>query len=329
MTRSSRRWAVAIGALAAAATPATAHADAAGPTDYRTEIVSIAPEHEVIDVAIEGGDAFMSIDVADGHRVVVLGYDDEPYLLVDESGTVFENRRSFATYYNEDRYGTDDIPAVVDHDAPPEWERIGSGGAWAWHDHRAHWMGEQPPVGLEPGDSLPTQIVPIEVDGVATEITVLTTLLPAPSRWPAAFGVVIGLAVVLAAKLAGRATVNLVLMLIATSALWVGLAQYRSLPAATGPLLTWWLMPALALACGLIVVAIYGWNRLTEHALIALGGLQLALWGFGRRSGLSSAVLPTELPFWFDRTVTALALVGGVALVAVAVLAMFPPRTES
>lgn len=316
-------WAIGVGAVVAALVPASVHADAAGPTDYRTEIDAITPASDAIAVSIEGGDAFVSIDVEVGHSVVVFGYDDEPYLMIDETGDVFQNLRSFATYYNEERYGTDETPDIVDNTAPAEWERIGGGGFWAWHDHRAHWMGDGDPLGLEPGDALPPQDIPLLVDGVPTEITVRTRLLAAPSLWPAAFGLVLGLGIGALAMLSGRATVNLVAILIAGAALWVGIGQYRSLPAATGPLVTWWLLPAMALACGVAVIAIYGWNLLVEQALMSLAGLQLVVWGFQRRSGMTSAVLPTDLPYWTDRMVTAVALSGGVTIVVASVRAMF------
>lgn len=330
MRRNLRRLggAAAVGAIVALLTPGIANADAAGPTDYRTDIDAIVPASDAIELAIEGGDAFMSIDVEPGHRVVVVGYDDEPYLLVDADGDVFQNRRSFATYYNEDRFGSDDIPAIVDNDAEPDWERIGSGGTWAWHDHRAHWMGAEPPIGLEPGDSLPAQVVPIEIDGVATAVTVRTTLVEPPSFWPAAFGLVLGIGLAMLARLAGPATMTLVTMLLAAGALWVGIAQFRSLPPSTGPLLTWWLLPALALACGVVIIAIYGWNRLVEHALLALAGLQLVLWAYRRRSGLTHAIVPTDLPFWFDRTMTAIALSGGATIAVVAVGAMLTVSSD-
>ncbi len=333
MNRRGRRlsWAAAAGALAALAVPSVVRADAAGPTDYLSEIVSIVPAAaaDVIDVSIEGGDAFVAIEVTTGHEVVVLGYDHEPYVLIDGAGEVFHNTRSFATYYNEERYGGSETPDVVDNDATPEWERIGGGGSWAWHDHRAHWMGSEPPFGLEPGEALPTQIVPIELDGSPVAIEVRTTLVASPSRWPAAFGVLLGLAVVLAASLAGPATVDLVAVLLAGLATWVGVAQFRSLPAATGPLIGWWMLPAAALASALAVIVIYGRWRLVQHALLALAGLQLVVWAIRRRSGLTAAVLPTDLPFWFDRTVTAAAFSGGVMITVVGLRAMFATPLSS
>ena len=175
-------------AVAIALTPSVALADAAGPTDYLSEITAVTPASvlDAIELDIVGGDAFVRIRVEPGHEAVVRGYlpDEEPYLRIDASGRVERNIRSYATYYNENRYGNDDIPDIVDTAAAPEWEQVASGGEYAWHDHRAHWMSEEPLVGLDPGDSLPEQTIPIVVDGVEATITVVTTLQPAPSRLP-------------------------------------------------------------------------------------------------------------------------------------------------
>ena len=317
-------------ALAAALTcvPGVVHADAAGPTDYRSVIESITPATEAIEVSIEGGDSFVRVAVDPGHEVTVLGYDGEPYLLIDAAGTVFNNTRSLATYYNASRYGNDDTPDIVDNSAPPEWVRIGSGGAWAWHDHRAHWMGDEPLLGMAPGDSFPVQDVPIQVDGSQVVIAVRTTLQADPSPWPMVFGLLIGLQLALLPALAGPASAVLAALVLGAASLVVGVAEFRSLPAETGPLITWWLLPAVALACVVATVVIYGRSVLVQQAFVALAGAQLLVWGFQRRSGLTSAVLPTDLPFWFDRVVTAAALTGGAAIALMATRQMLRRPAE-
>jgi hypothetical protein len=299
--------------------PTIAHADAAGPTDYRSSITSIEPPSDVIDVTIEGGDSFVRAAVDPGHELIVLGYADEPYLQISADGVVSHNVRSLATYYNEQRYGSDRIPDTVDDEAPPEWERIGTGGSWAWHDHRAHWMEREPPIGLEPGESLPAQAIPVLVDGEPVTIEVTTTLQPGPSMWPTAFGLLVGLQIVLLAAFAGPATTALAGLVLAAMALIVGVAEFRSLPGETGPMVTWWLLPAFALVCTVATVLVYGRSRLLQLGLVALAGAQLLVWAFTRRSGLDRAVLPTDLPFWVDRFVTASALAGGALLVVVTV----------
>lgn len=311
---------VLIGALAI---PGVAHADAAGPTDYRTTIESITPDVDGIQVGVEGGDAFLRIVVEPGHDVVILGYDGEPYLHIDADGVVEENRRSYATYYNQDRYGASEIPDVVDNDATPEWRRVGDGGSWAWHDHRSHWMGSEPPIGLEPGDSLPSEIVPIVVDGQPVDIEVSTMLLDDPSPVPIVFGAVIGLGLATLGVLLGPATTGLVMLLLAGAAFGVGLAQYLSLPAETGPQWTWWVLPAIGVACLVAAIATYGRSRFNLLALTLLAATPVFVWAFQRRSGLTAAIIPTDLPAPLDRFVTAAALTGALAVGVATLVRLF------
>ena len=193
-------------------------------------------------------------------------------------------------------------------------------------------MGSDPPIGLDAGESLPSQVIALIVDGDRVEVEVATTLQPEPSLWPAMFGVLIGLQLVLLAALAGPATVTLATLVLSAAATVVGVAQFRSLPGETGPLLAWWLLPSIALVCTVGTILIYGRWPLLQSALAMMAGLQLALWAYTRRSTLTRAVLPTDLPFWLDRMVTAAALVGGAAILVVTLLALFRPApvaTES
>lgn len=290
------------------ALPGTALADPAGPTDFRTTVVGITPATEGIRLSVVGGDSFLRIEVDPGHSVLVLGYDREPYLRIGPDGFVDQNRRSYATYYNEDRFGLATIPATVDNDAEPDWERVGSGGAWAWHDHRAHWMGIEPPIGLVAGESLPDQVVPIVVDGTEVAVELRTTLLEQPSRLPVVAAAVVGLVIGLLGVLLGRASTTLVTLLGSVSGVVVGSAQWWSLPAETDRQVTWWLLPLLATLAVLAAVASYGRSRSALLALTLLAGLQITTWSVARRDVLVRAILPTDLPAGLDRGVTAFSL---------------------
>lgn len=297
-------------------------ADPAGPTDFRTEIVEIRPSTPSIVVSVEGGDSFIRLRVTDGSDVLVLGYAGEPYLRISD-GVVAHNLMSPATYDNEQRYGGVDIPDFVDPNAPPDWEQIGTGWVWSWHDHRAHWMQDELPIGLEPGEALPMPDIELLVDGAPVEIEVTTVLQESPAWWPAVFGLLIGLNVALLAGIVGRAMLTGATVLLSFAALVVGAGQYWSLSPETGPLITWWLMPALALGAALTAIGIYGRSELIERGLVAFAGLQLVLWAFLRRDGLTKAVLPTDLPFWFDRAVTAGVLVGGLVVTVMILRPLF------
>jgi hypothetical protein len=318
-----------VAVLGVLAVPGVAHADPAGPTDYLTTITTIEPATDAIDVAVVGGDAFLLITVEPGHEVVVLGYEEEPYLRILPDGVVEHNRRSAATYVNEERYGRTDVPDVVDNDAEPAWERVGDGGTWAWHDHRAHWMGTERPIGLDPGESLPPQVVPILVDGAPVAVEVSVTLVEAPSRAPVVFGAVIGLGLALLGILLGPATTGLVMLLLGAGALVVGAGQYLSLPAETGRLLTWWLLPAMAVVAIGIAIATYGRSRLALLGLTAVAAAQVLVWAFQRRTGLFRAILPTDLPAGVDRFVTAAVLAGSLTVLAATLRRAFLPPAPS
>ncbi|MEZ5296648.1 MAG: hypothetical protein R2697_10385 [Ilumatobacteraceae bacterium] len=303
--------------------PEVVHADAAGPTDYTTEIVAISPATDVIDVEILGGDAFVGLTVEPGHEVIVLGYapDAEPYLRFGADGVVEQNVHSYATYYNDTRYGTSDIPDVVDVDAEPAWEHVADGGTYVARSC-AHWMSDEPLLGLEPGDALPVADIPLVVDGVPTTVTVETTLQPAPSRLPALVGGLLGAALGLVALVVGRATATLVALLLSVAALVAGLAQYTSLPATTGPEADWWLYPAVALLSTVAVIVLYRRSPWAEIGLLTLAGMQLLIWAWPRRDHATAAYLPTSLPADADRVVAMMVLVGSVFVIAAAVNAL-------
>jgi hypothetical protein len=91
--------------------------------------------------------------------VVILGYQDEPYLRVGPAG-VFENRRSPSLYQNKVTTGTSTItplPPQANPTAPPDWHRRGGGRTVSWRDQRVRWEGADPP-GVRSNPGL-TQIV--------------------------------------------------------------------------------------------------------------------------------------------------------------------------
>jgi len=330
MSRSGRLRRIVTGAVAgvglAAAVAAPAFADPAGPTDYLSEVRSVEPETSTIDVGIIGGDSFFEMRVEDGTEAFVLGYEGEDYLWFRPDGVVLENQNSPATYLNADRFGTDGVPESARADADPQWDDVGAGGYWAWHDHRAHWMQSARPFGLSAGDQILEAVIPIVVDGDTVEITVISTWQPSPSPVPMVLGLVAGVVVGIGAwLLRGRhlpplfAVVPLVL-----AALAVGLAQFLSLPAATDPRTVWFVLPLIAVVSTSVGLVMAMRNlRFAADAALLLVGAELAIWGFVKRDGLSAAIIPTSAPFWLDRFVTATALAGGVSLAGLAIWWLF------
>jgi len=83
-------------------------------------------------------------------EIVVLGYQEEPYLRVTDNA-VFENLASEAGLINGSSRGDyqAEPSSSYDADAPPEWTQISSEPIAEWHDHRVHWMAETPPPLVE------------------------------------------------------------------------------------------------------------------------------------------------------------------------------------
>ncbi|MGB0873263.1 MAG: hypothetical protein ACPGYP_09035 [Solirubrobacterales bacterium] len=142
--RPVRSFLVFLSVAVAMAAPGGAWAHQSNP-DYESTVRSIEPATEGVDAWVEGGDDTVVLVNRSGRTVIALGYDDEPYVRIDADGRAFVNERSPALYLNEDRYAKVEVPSSADADAEPAWRRVGSAHRYQWHDHRAHWMGEQNP----------------------------------------------------------------------------------------------------------------------------------------------------------------------------------------
>jgi hypothetical protein len=122
----------------------------------------------------------------DGRDVVVLGYNNEPYLRLDTTGT-FVNLNSPATYVNKRLDANVPVPEKATSSDIPDWFQLSYGNTVWWHDHRTHWMGSTPPdtVQVAP-DQLqvvyPAWKIPIVIAGQAGTITGTLTWLPPPKR---------------------------------------------------------------------------------------------------------------------------------------------------
>ncbi len=296
-----------------------AHADPAEPTDYRSQVVAVEPPTDSIEVAIVGGDSFVELTVAPGTEVTVIGYQSEPFLRFLPDGTVERNERSPSVYLSLDRMGGATIPPHADASLPPSWKPIGTGGRYAWHDHRSHWMAPSPPDGARPGDRIQEGVIPLAIDGAAVSVTVETDWLPKPSPAPLYVGAAIAGIAALGALVARR-RLALPLLVTALAAAGIGGWQYRSLPDETGPLLVWWLLPAIA--AGSALAALLLGRRLVASALLILAGLELAVWVFVRRKAAFRAIIPTDAPFWLDRGVLAAVAVMAVAATVAGVVGL-------
>jgi hypothetical protein len=106
--------------------------------NFRSEVRSVTPAVPGLRLEVLGGDEFLELQNSGRSRVVVEGYDDEPYLRFNPNGVVERNRRSPATYLNADRRGLQPVPASAQPRKPPIWEVVSRDAKFRWYDHRIH-----------------------------------------------------------------------------------------------------------------------------------------------------------------------------------------------
>jgi hypothetical protein len=191
--------------LLVAAAPASAHTiSGPRPSNYRSMVTKIQPPAPGITVRIVDLGAKTQLTNRTSSDATVLGYENEPYLRIGPDG-VFENLHSAATYINRTRQGGV-VPEGVDTSPtlPPEWHKLSDGNSWAWHDHRAHYMGlHLPPIVQNaPGRFHHISVGEIEFvhNGVTSTAFVALDWVPGPSSvpWIPAFVVVFAAALVVA-----------------------------------------------------------------------------------------------------------------------------------
>ena len=266
--------------------PAAAHAIGTGAesSNYRTGIHGIdqvTPGISVRTVASEQ----LELTNRSTKEVEVLGYRLEPYLRIGPGG-VFENQRSPSTYTNRFRTAPAEIPAEFDAKAIPEWRRIGDGPSAAWHDHRSHWTGPDPPAVKSSPDTPHVVVsdwqIPVKQGDVTMLIRGNITWVPGPSPWPWALAAVALFAAALGAAGGYRRPAVLgVVALVAVAADMVHTAG--ALLASTAPLATE-LYGTITSAAGWAVAGMAAWRLLRGRAdsgllYLLLGGVFLTLAG--------------------------------------------------
>jgi hypothetical protein len=139
-----RVLAAVLGALAVAAS-AGAHSGP-GPAlpGFKATIKGLQPGLPRVTVRVLGAEDRLWLSNRSSRVVTIVGYEGEPYLRFAPSG-VYENRNSPAAYLNADRFARAVVPQTAHAGAKPRWRKLGKSRAWAWHDHRIHWMATFPP----------------------------------------------------------------------------------------------------------------------------------------------------------------------------------------
>ncbi|MBL8778327.1 MAG: hypothetical protein JNK12_20480 [Acidimicrobiales bacterium] len=304
----TRLWvvvAVVLAAVVALASPAAAHGgpggDDPGGTNFRTRILEVTPDVDGLEIRVIEAGARVELVNDTGEEIIVRGYEDEPFLRVNDDG-VFENLRSPATYLNRSRQASSEIPPEADADAAPDWQRLDSGQVARWHDHRAHWMGGDPPAVVEePGAEhvvIPSWMIPIDVGRDRVEVSGDLVWVPGPPPWPhylLALGLAVGLTLAgLTSRWRWAVTAGVVLLIVAAGIDAVGVWTETSEPTVAklgglgAPLTT----------TAIAIVSITQLRRAPREALIFAAASATSfglLFGISNLDWLSRSQLPTTL----------------------------------
>jgi hypothetical protein len=287
-------------------------ADPAVPSNYRSRVTDLDPSPNGLAIDVMGGDAFLVVAVAPGHRLEVPGYFGEPYLLIDQTGTVWRNELSPARWINTDRYGTT-IPLNADASAEPDWREVASGGTYAWHDHRTHWMSKDLPPAVT-GDR--AEVVfpwefPVRFDG--EEVIVGGELVWFPSTNPAGpllLGI-LGIGPLIGWRPGRRWLTASTLAGVGAIALFTATMQYLATPIDRS-LPTGMILPAVSILAALGSLAIT--NRIRSTGALLLSGIALVFWAVGTLDVMSAPVLPSALDAGLERMLVAITLIAALAV---------------
>ena len=175
MRRVGRALALAAVVLAVSAPAALAHG---GNPDYRSVIDRVTPKVPNVSFQVLSYDSYFELLDQHGHEVVIYGYENEPYARMLKNGTVQVNQRSPATYLNDSRFATTQVPPIADPKAPPQWKTVDDSGTFIWHDHRMHYLSTATPPQVT-DKSRKTKIfdytIPLRVDGRRARSTAPST----------------------------------------------------------------------------------------------------------------------------------------------------------
>ena len=328
----SRRFVRRIGAAAAIAAalvtlgapPAAAHgaaSDDAPASNYRS-VVTDTPEAARVTVrTVEAGSQLEVINTGD-EEIVVFDYDGRPYLRIGPDG-VLENQNSPAVYLNQSSDASALVPDGVG-EGPPEWQRVSGEPSYRWHDHRAHWMGGDPPLVTARPDQRQTVAewtVPLGIGDRRVEVEGITEWVPAPSPLPWVALATATAAVVIALALRRRVAAALLVASIAITLASVAIVAgswNATAEAAIGKL------PMLAMPFFVVTMLIGAVSLARSRPNDALilgagaGGITALLTLLTSGDWFTRSQLPTELPSALARTVVAVSVGAGAGLAVAA-----------
>ena len=193
--------------------PAGAHTTSGPPaSNYHTVVRGLVPAHAGVHATAGPDGEQIEVRVGGDTSVVVLGYQEEPYLRIDRRG-VFENTHSPAVALNRTRIPSGPTTRPSGHGV--HWVRVSSSPVARWHDHRAHWMGGVTPTVVQRAPHATHVIeqwrIPVRIDGQREAIAGRIVWQPPPDAWSSyllalGFALVVAVAVRLATRPALVAT---------------------------------------------------------------------------------------------------------------------------
>ena len=308
--------------------------NAAGARDTESIVTSVTPvPPSAVRVDIVGFDSFLRVR-SDGVKVEVAGYENEPYIRIDADGAVWVNDRSITRAMNESRYGNsyDSADSTSFSTTETVWRKIASNGEAMWHDHRSHWMSPKPPATIDSRGKIQDWVVPITIDGVATEIRGEMYLRDRATTWWWALGLVTVIALALVA-LRAQSIVDLAVFKIGALALAAGAWQMIALPAAArpAPLLFGFGAAAALTSITSVFLRVRNSDSITAPAFVAGAGLSLVLGAWFARDYVQSAYIPgADDVKWIVRILVPVMLAAGIVGVIDGVRrTAFPPTSSS
>ena len=328
----------AVGALGAVFTVAVVFAPAADAhgvagddapaSNYRSTVVD-APSTDGVSVRmIDAGTQLELINLGDV-EVVVLDYDGQPYLRIGPEG-VLENRNSPAAYLNQSLDASVPMPTGIG-DGPPVWLRLSNERSFRWHDHRAHWMGGDPPLVVARPDQRQTVAewaVPLRVGDRQIEVTGVTEWVPGPTSAPWFLLVGAVSAAIAAVALRGHSgtAVGLAILAIGPASIAVVVGSWQSsAESALGkaPMLA---LPILVISV-LIGALVMMRSRPQDSMVLAAGaGATVALTtALSSIDWLTRSQIPTTLPPVGARVAVSLSIGAGAGLVIAAAWTALAP----
>jgi hypothetical protein len=328
--------AAALATIALGAGRADAHAAGNTPaSNYVSRVTSVEPAATTFAVqTIEAG-ARLEVRWKAGPELAIADYDGHPYLRVGPDG-VFENQQSNAVYLNATRTGGGRIPDGLNPAGPPDWRQISEQPVARFHDHRAHYMGSEPPPQVRAARGQPhlvqTNTVEITQGGMTHVVTVAVRWKPGPSPLPllglAAFVAVAAAAVIVRlarrerhqGALAGLA--GLLIVLVAVDAVHLfGIAFGVRGGSALGRVLSiGWASLAAWLVVGASIVFLRRGKLDALYVCVFAAGVITLVGGLSDLSVLSSSSVPFAFANGVARLAISFTLALGVAAMVTGVI---------